>query len=809
MNAPRSSPASARPAYDRAAVRRLLLLTAATSCCAGCQWLGPKPHVGYCGDGVVQSEAGEQCDPPTSMAEVAGKRQTCSTLCRWEKCGDGTIDQDLGEECDDGADNDDNGDCTLACRIAVCGDGHLKTRGVLTPYERCDDGNRTNGDGCNPQCNLRGRVTVIGGTPGGMGNADGVGPAARFSVIRDMATDGKWIYFPDKGACAIRRFEIATGRVSTIAGRLGQCVAALVPNPGATARLSGNQKAIALAGQSLFVGEGPSLMRIDLSSDLFETTFCGTIAPDIDLLGITSLVWNPVDHRLYGSTLENIFALTLPCECDNTAKCNFKPLPGRASEIKFSTINSMALAPDGGALFIADFDHVRRLDLSTWEVTTVAGEHGKWGQVDGLGAAARFNFIWGLAMSGSGLYATDYSLEPGVDSPLTGRRVGWSTVRKLVAAAPGGAWTVSTIAGAGGVPPAGRTPEADGFGRFARFLDPRSLLISGDALFLGESASLRALSLSTGQVVTAAGVLVQDFSHYGAQAIVARAGSVYTMEGSGNLVEIPVATVGPNRRLGLCEDGAEEGQTHFIKGLAVDGDRIFVADQGYSRICRVTLAGGPEEGTPCCRGCKEKCTTMFRWKAESQKWKFLNIGGLAWDHDRQVFYLTRLDSGTIFRIGPGASDHEMPAPRMKAPMGVLVHDNGLFVADLDGNQVFRIDLADHHIRRLGAGGDDCITQDGPVEAAHFCHPAGLATDGTSLFVGESNGGVFQGHGIRQVGLGPHGQVTTLVGPGRDPFVVEGVGNRASVNRPMAMTWDPITASVYAVDAWDNVVLRID
>ncbi len=55
-------------------------------------------------------------------------------------CGDGVVDD--GEECDLGPDNDDNGTCTLGCKMAICGDG------LIGPGESCDDGNMDPDDAC-------------------------------------------------------------------------------------------------------------------------------------------------------------------------------------------------------------------------------------------------------------------------------------------------------------------------------------------------------------------------------------------------------------------------------------------------------------------------------------------------------------------------------------------------------------------------------------------------------------------------------------------------------------------------------------
>jgi cysteine-rich repeat protein len=60
-------------------------------------------------------------------------------------CGDGTVDTGAGEECDDG--NTIDTDACIACRNAICGDGHVQA-GV----EECDDGNTVAADGCENDC---------------------------------------------------------------------------------------------------------------------------------------------------------------------------------------------------------------------------------------------------------------------------------------------------------------------------------------------------------------------------------------------------------------------------------------------------------------------------------------------------------------------------------------------------------------------------------------------------------------------------------------------------------------------------------
>ena len=95
-----------------------------------------------CGDGIVQSGVGEECDDGNDVEDDG-----CTNDCKLPVCGDGIVQPGAGEECDDG--NDDNDDeCTNACTLPACGNG------TLDPGEECDDGNTVDDDGCTNACKL-------------------------------------------------------------------------------------------------------------------------------------------------------------------------------------------------------------------------------------------------------------------------------------------------------------------------------------------------------------------------------------------------------------------------------------------------------------------------------------------------------------------------------------------------------------------------------------------------------------------------------------------------------------------------------
>jgi len=93
-----------------------------------------------CLDGEPLLKEGETC----SRGGIVGRCR--SSMCVPDTCGNGITESDLGEQCDDG-NSGDNDACLSNCRRSRCGDGF-----VFLGLEECDDGNATQGDGCANDC---------------------------------------------------------------------------------------------------------------------------------------------------------------------------------------------------------------------------------------------------------------------------------------------------------------------------------------------------------------------------------------------------------------------------------------------------------------------------------------------------------------------------------------------------------------------------------------------------------------------------------------------------------------------------------
>jgi cysteine-rich repeat protein len=142
-----------------------------------------------CGDGIVDEDAGEECDDGNAV-----NNDDCLNTCKLPTCGDGILhnlgtgdefcddgeengwfparcppdcttgdhcfnglwEPEKGEECDDDS-KDDTASCNLSCRLNVCGDGYAylsETSGTNNPnpLHECDDANEDDSDACTREC---------------------------------------------------------------------------------------------------------------------------------------------------------------------------------------------------------------------------------------------------------------------------------------------------------------------------------------------------------------------------------------------------------------------------------------------------------------------------------------------------------------------------------------------------------------------------------------------------------------------------------------------------------------------------------
>jgi flagellar basal body rod protein FlgG len=146
------------------------------------------------------------------------------------------------------------------------------------------------------------------------------------------------------------------------------------------------------------------------------------------------------------------------------------------------------------------------------------------------------------------------------------------------------------------------------------------------------------------------------------------------------------------------------------------------------------------------------------------------------------------DSGSANGVGTLASFNQ--------PKGITTDGTNVYVADSFNHRIRQIGIDNRSVTTLAGRGYG--TSDGVGTLARVRRPYGITTDGTNLYVADTNN-----HTIRQIGI-DNRSVTTLAGTVGSPGSANGVGTAASFFFPMGITTDG--TNLYVADK-DNDLIR--
>lgn len=284
---------------------------------------------------------------------------------------------------------------------------------------------------------LNGAVTTLAGTAGNLGASNGTGASASFLQIGGVTTDGQSIFVADKLNAVIRKIDITTGLVTTLAGTVGPSTGS-TDGIGATARF---------------------LTPFDVTTDganLYVTDWAGTIRKIVISTGdVTTLAGTAGS---YGSS------------------------DGIGAAARFQSPGPMGITTDGTNLFVTDGNAIRKIVISNGAVTTIAGSVGALGLSDGIGAAAGFSVPGAITTDGTNLFVAD---------------VGNRTIRKIKISTG----EVTTLAGTAGIigPADGIGPAARFQLPVGITTDGANLYVN-DLNANGLGVTIRKISIATGTV---------------------------------------------------------------------------------------------------------------------------------------------------------------------------------------------------------------------------------------------------------------------------------------------------------------------
>lgn len=324
--------------------------------------------------------------------------------------------------------------------------------------------------------NLNQEVTTLAGS-NIAGAVDGTGIAASFNRPGGITTDGTDLYVVDTDNNLVRKINIATGIVITLAGS---------GTPGATdgtgiAATFNEPNGITTDGTNLYVAERSNhkIRKIVIATGEV-TTFAGTGTPGaIDATGTAASFYWPNGLTTDGTNL-------YVADSGNNKIRKIVIATGEVTTIAGSGVsgwgdagvgtNALFFGPwgittDGSYLYVSDYGNnmVRRIYIGTgsaYTVQTIAGTVSP-GSADGTGTLAAFDHPVGITTDGTNLYVAD----------------SWGNKIRKIVINDVGIGVVTTLAGSGNF----IGDSQDGTGTAATFYRPRGITTDGINLYVAES----------------------------------------------------------------------------------------------------------------------------------------------------------------------------------------------------------------------------------------------------------------------------------------------------------------------------------
>jgi DNA-binding beta-propeller fold protein YncE len=244
------------------------------------------------------------------------------------------------------------------------------------------------------------------------------------------------------------------------------------------------------------------------------------------------------------------------------------------------------------------------------------------------------------------------------------------------------------------------------------------------------------------------------------------------------------------------------------------GKRLFIADSTNNRVVITDLDGKKlaVAGT----GAEGKADGPFARATFNEPQGMALQGDTLYVADRKNHLIRALDLKAQQVTTVAGTGHQAAFPptakamrggaalkiELNSPWDVLAVGDSLYIAMAGHHQIWKLNLK-QRILSLFAGTSDENILDGPRTRAKFAQPSGLATNGSTLFVADS-----ETSAIRAVPLAGVGQVRTLVGKGLFDFGdQDGVGSQVLLQHPLGVVYHD--RKLYVADSYNGKVKELD
>jgi DNA-binding beta-propeller fold protein YncE len=237
-------------------------------------------------------------------------------------------------------------------------------------------------------------------------------------------------------------------------------------------------------------------------------------------------------------------------------------------------------------------------------------------------------------------------------------------------------------------------------------------------------------------------------------------------------------------------------------------DRLFIADSNHNRILVTSKAGHVLDVAGA--GELGAADGAFATATFNHPQGMAVDGDLLYVADTENHLIRRLDLRartvtTIAGTGAQALGNYRRGPArevdLSSPWDLVLEKGILYIAMAGPHQIWAMNLQHEEIGPY-AGSSREARIDGPLMQAALAQPSGITSDGTNLYVADS-----EISSIRSVSLNPKGQVTTVIGLDLFEFGdVDGQGEAVRLQHPLGVTHH--NGVLYVADTYNHKIKAI-
>jgi len=243
------------------------------------------------------------------------------------------------------------------------------------------------------------QVTTLAGMAGYPGYSDGTGTEAQFSSLNYITTDGTNFYTADGNG--VRKVVISTGMVTTL-----------------SLSISFQSYGITTDGANLYVADtyNHTILKVVIATGEV-TTIAGSAGnagysdgtgPEAKFFGPRGITTDGTNLYVADTENQTIRKVVISTGEVTTLAGMVGSVgwsDGTGSEAKFE--HSYDITTDGTNLYVLDVNMIQKVAISTRVVTTLAGLLQNWGSSDGTGTEAQFSSLNYITTDGTNLYVAD------------------------------------------------------------------------------------------------------------------------------------------------------------------------------------------------------------------------------------------------------------------------------------------------------------------------------------------------------------------------------------------------------------------